>query len=320
VSVIPSRLRMPLLIVAAIGLTAVGSIFFKLQTPHVQLAAEKVLVGGVSIPNTMLATWLSMIILIALGWAGTRHMQQIPAGIQNLVEAVLETILGTIEGIADHKKSRDLYALIATIFLFIVISNWMGLLPGYGTIMARPAPEPEQAILSQEHQAPPIMTETKDGHAAPASDHAPTVAHSPEWAPLLRSASTDLNTTLGLAIISVIATQLFGFRYLGIRYLGRYINFSGRGFLIIINGFVGILEIISELAKFISLSFRLFGNIFAGEVLLAVITFLVPFVLVLPFFGLELFVGLLQGFVFAVLTLIFTVVATAEHGSHSESH
>lgn len=316
----PTSWRTPLLIVGAIALTGIGSIFFKLPAPHVQLAAEKIQIGQLPIPNTMIATWLSMVVLVVLAWLGTRKMEQIPSGLQNLVEAVLETILGTIESIADPKKSRDLYALIATIFLFVVISNWMGLLPGYGTVMAKPAPERNPVIAAVDTHEAVDIPKASGEHTATASGFSAATNHGPEWAPLLRSAATDLNTTIALAIISVLATQLFGFRYLGWRYLARYVNFSGQGFLKIINGFVGLLEIISELAKLISLSFRLFGNIFAGEVLVLVITFLVPFLLVLPFFGLEIFVGLLQGFVFAVLTLIFTVVATAEHGGHSESH
>jgi F-type H+-transporting ATPase subunit a len=319
VSAIPARFRTLTIVVGALALVIAGSVLFPLKVPHVQLAAEKVLVAGITLPNTIIATWLSMIVLIVLAWSATRNMKVVPSGVQNLVEAACETILTTVENIAGHKKGRDLYALIATIFLFIVVSNWMGLLPGYGTILARPAPEKHEAVASGaagDHE--PATAKPAGDHAAPADSHSATAT--PALVPLLRSADTDLNTTLGLAIISVIATQIFGFRYLGFGYLKRYINFSGQGFLKIVNGFVGLLEIISELAKFISLSFRLFGNIFAGEVLLAVITFLVPFVLVLPFFGLEIFVGLLQGFVFAVLTLIFTVVATADHGSHSESH
>jgi len=142
--------------------------------------------------------------------------------------------------------------------------------------------------------------------------------------PLLRSASTDLNTTIGLSLIAVAAIQYFGVRSVGARaYIGRFINFSGEGlFMKFISFFMGLLEIISELSRIISLGFRLFGNIFAGEVLLTVIGFLIPFVAVLPFYGLELFVGAIQAFIFAILTLVFCTLAAMEHGgeAHGEAH
>ncbi|MCL5025046.1 MAG: F0F1 ATP synthase subunit A [Chloroflexi bacterium] len=286
-----ARLRKPLLIVFVLALIAVGNIFFPLQVPHVQLPAEKVyLFDFFLVPNTMTAAWLTMIVLIVLSWAGSRNMSMVPTGLQNLVEWAIELIVGQVEAIAGPRRGRILLPLVGTFFLFILINNWSGLLPGYGTILiAGPAP-------AGEHAAGGI-----------------------ELLPLFRSADTDLNTTLGLAIVSVLATQYYGFRFLGLSYLKRYLNFSGHGAMRGVNVFVGLLEIVSELAKFISLSFRLFGNIFAGEVLLGVISFLITFVAVLPFFALEIFVGLLQAYVFAVLTLIFTVIAAAEHGESAEA-
>lgn len=285
-----TRLQKPLLVVFVLALVAAGNIFFPLPTPHVQLPAEKVYLGLLLVPNTMTAAWLTMIILIALALAATRNMKMVPTGLQNLVEWVIELIIGQVESIAGHRKGRILLPLVGSFFIYILINNWTGLLPGYGTILMHgPAPAGEGG------------------------------AGGMELLPLFRSASTDLNTTLGLAIVSVLATQYYGLRFLGGSYLKRYFNFSGRGAMIGVNAFVGLLEIISELAKFISLSFRLFGNIFAGEVLLGVISFLITFVVVLPFFGLEIFVGLLQAYVFAVLTLIFTVIASAEHGESGEA-
>jgi F-type H+-transporting ATPase subunit a len=126
--------------------------------------------------------------------------------------------------------------------------------------------------------------------------------------PLFRGATADLNITLGLAISAILSVQIFGYKTLGVKYFRKFINFSNP-----INFFVGLLELISEFAKIMSFAFRLFGNIFAGEVLLAVIAFLIPVVASLPFIGLELFVGFIQALVFATLTLVFTNIATSEN-------
>src|SRR5262249_7027906 len=171
-----------------------------------------------------------------------------------------------------------------TIFFFVITANWMGLVPGFGSIGYW------ENVPGEEQQ---------------------------EFVPLLRAATTDLNTTLAIALTSVIATQVFGLRTLGGGYVSKFINFRGP-----IDFYVGILELIAEFAKIISFTFRLFGNIFAGEVLLAVIVFLVPWIAALPFYGLELFVGFIQAFVFAVLTLVFMTLATTahEHGGAAPGH
>lgn len=128
------------------------------------------------------------------------------------------------------------------------------------------------------------------------------------YTPLLRGATADINTTLSLAIFAMASVQIFGYKFRGMRYFKKFLDLSNP-----INFFVGFLEFVSELSKIMSFSFRLFGNIFAGEVLLAVIAFLIPVVASLPFIGLELFVGLVQALVFSMLTLVFINTATAEH-------
>ena len=137
------------------------------------------------------------------------------------------------------------------------------------------------------------------------------ILHEGHAVPLVRSAFSDLNNTLALALIAVAATHLIGIVSLGpLRYIGKFLSFKGP-----IQFFVGILEMVSEVAKILSFSFRLFGNIFAGEVLLVVVSVLIPIIAPLPFLGLELFVGFIQALVFAVLTLVFLTMATqqAEH-------
>jgi F-type H+-transporting ATPase subunit a len=166
----------------------------------------------------------------------------------------------------DRKLALKFFPLAATFFIFILTTNWMGLLPGFGS------------VGFYEHEV---------------------------LVPYFRATNADLNTTLALAMLSVITIQVAGITALGFfRYGKKFINFSSP-----INFFVGILELISEFAKIISFSFRLFGSIFAGEILLMVIAFLVPYVVPLPFIGLEIFIGGVQALVFMLLTVVFIKMA-----------
>lgn len=279
---IPKRVKRIIVVVVALALVG-GGFLFPPGLAHIQLPAEKVVEPfGFPITNTMLATWVVMAVLVGTSFWATRRMQEVPSGLQNLAEMGVEALANLVDGVAGKERGRKFFPLVASIFIFILVANWMGLLPLFGTL----------GIIREVH-----------GER--------------EFIPLLRSASTDLNTTLGLALISVGTIQVFGIRYLGFRgYTSRFINVRGP-----IDMFVGLLELISEFAKIISLSFRLFGNIFAGEVLLGVIGFLMPWVAIVPFMGLELFVGAMQAFIFAMLTLVFLVSATTSHeGAHEESH
>jgi F-type H+-transporting ATPase subunit a len=276
-------LKIILVLVFLVGATVIGFLFFRpAYPPHVQLPAEMVgIVAGFPITNTMVAAWLSIITLLVLFRLATANMKMVPGRGQNLAEIVIEAFLGLAENVAGRARARVFFPVIMTIFLFILTSNWMGLLPGYHTIY----------IASPD-------------------------IHHPGMVPLIRAANTDLNMTLALALASVVATTIFGIRHLGIgEYAGKFFNFREGP----IGVFVGFLELISEFSRIISFTFRLFGNIFAGEVLLAVVGFLIPWIVILPFFGLELFVGFIQAFVFAILTLVFMTVATTSH-AHHESH
>ncbi|MCL5265040.1 MAG: F0F1 ATP synthase subunit A [Chloroflexi bacterium] len=296
-----------------------GAIFFPVNKPHVQLPAEKIGdVAGFPITNTMTAAWATIIVLSLLFLFATRNMRMIPGRLQAFAEMIVETLLGLCESVAGKEKGRAFFSLVATFFLFIMISNWMGLLPGYGTIGVKenePAHVEQQVEQSKEHSAAVVTNavERKDGAAATAESSKGEEL----LLPLFRSANTDLNTTLALALVSVLATQFFGVKALGAgSYAGKFLNFKSP-----IDFFVGLLEIISEVAKIISFSFRLFGNIFAGEVLLGVMAFLIPWVASLPFMGLELFVGAIQAFVFMMLTLVFLTLATIGHGAeHGAEH
>jgi F-type H+-transporting ATPase subunit a len=174
------------------------------------------------------------------------------------------------DAVEDEEKGRRFFPLIMTIFLFVLVINWLGLVPGAGSIGFEHS--------SGEHKI---------------------------FVPLLRGAAADLNTTIALALISVFLIQVYSIRYLGFKgFIGRFVKLKGPLYF-----FVGILETIAEFAKIISFSFRLFGNIFAGEVLLAVMFSLTYGIMVMPFLVLEIFVGFIQALVFALLTLFFIKIA-----------
>jgi F-type H+-transporting ATPase subunit a len=242
----------------------------------VSISAEKIftIFGSFNVTNSLLATWLVMAIFIVIAVMVRRKVTEVPSGIQNVFEMVIEGFLGLIETVTeDKKKAREFFTFAFSIFLFILFSNWMGLIPGVGAIG---------------------FTEVEEGHSV--------------FVPLLRAGSSDLSFTLALAVITVIYTQYMGLKHLGLKYFTKFIDLRGP-----IQFFVGALEIISEVAKVISFSFRLFGNIFAGEVLLVVMLFLAPYIVPIPFYGLEVFVGLVQAIVFMMLSLVFINSATHSH-------
>ncbi len=242
---------------------------------EVSLAAETVFhLGPIPINNSVLTTWI-VVVLIIVGASFLRNAKAIPRGFQNLVEALFEGALGIMDSVTqDRRQSEKFFPFVFTFFIFILLGNWLGLFPGVGSIG---------------------FHEVHDGHEV--------------FVPLLRGPAADLNFTLALALISVVATQVIAIVILGVtKHMKKYVNFKNP-----ILGFVGGLEAISELAKVISFSFRLFGNVFAGEVLLIVIGLIVPFIAPIPFLFLELFVGLIQAFIFSILTLVFLKIATAAH-------
>ncbi|MFH0863699.1 MAG: F0F1 ATP synthase subunit A [Candidatus Gottesmanbacteria bacterium] len=243
---------------------------------NISIAAEPVFYFmGFPVTNSLIGTWIVMAVLITLALAINKVNKIIPQGLQNYFEAVFGGFLGLAESIAGE-KARIFFPIIFTFFIFIILSNWFGLLPGVGSL----------GFYEEIH-----------GHRV--------------FIPYFRAATSDLNTTIALAIISVAATQYFGFKSLKIKYMKRFFDFSGP-----INFFVGILELVSEFTKIISFGFRLFGNIFAGEVLLMVMAFLIPLAGSLPFFGLEIFIGFIQALVFSMLSLVFFNVATIGHEEH----
>lgn len=245
---------------------------------HISLAAEKLFdLGPIPITNSVLAGVIGSIIIFILFYIAGRSVALVPTGKLSLVlETISEAIVDLIDGVTHNRqKSLRFFPLLMTLFSFILVNNWLGLLPGFGSI---------------------------------------TLTTAEGVAPLFRGATADLNTTFALAIISVVMTQIYAIKELGLfTHLKKYLSWNP------VLLFVGLLELVSEFSKMISFSFRLFGNIFAGEVLLVVIAYLAPMLAPLPFFGLELFVGFVQALVFTMLTLVFLEIATSDHG-HEEKH
>ena len=366
---------------AAFGLGFLGS-----PIPEISVPGEKIAdIGGYELINSSILFWAAILIIITVSFLGTRNMKMVPTGFQNFVEALVEGFIGLVESVGGPSARRFL-PLVMTIFLVVLLSNWLGILPGVGTIgriesaeelvshelhdleveIRESQPdlndeEVEERALTEalavvgkkkltvfddtaginlipfgrgEDTKAPLINVVGDAQGVHDIDdrlatsrlvNAPLDADGDPQTelvgknagiliPYLRGPNTDLNTTLAIALVAMFAIQFWGIRALGIRgYGSKFINLKNGP----IHFAVGLLEIVSELSRIISFTFRLFGNMFAGEVLLVVMAFLFPLIGIIPFLGLELFVGAIQAFIFAMLTLVFAVVATSAHG-HEE--
>jgi len=240
---------------------------------HISLKAEPVFYFfKIPITNSLIATYMVGIFLVLVALCINKKAKLIPSRFQSLIEEIIEFFWNLCESVAGE-NARILFPLIFTFFIFILLNNWFGLLPFVGSLG-----------FYEHHGEEKIFV------------------------PLFRAATADINTTLALALVSVVSLQIFGLKKLKFAYLKRFFNFSNP-----LNLFVGVLELVSDFAKIISFAFRLFGNVFAGEVLLTVITMLIPILAPLPFMGLELFVGFIQALVFAMLSLVFINVLAIEH-------
>jgi F-type H+-transporting ATPase subunit a len=317
-----------------------GFIFLRGPTPHIVVAAEPIFdIGSIEITNTMITSWIIVAFLIVVVVVTTRRWDIVPSGVQNVVEAIGEAFYNVVVGIAGEKSGRRFFPVVATIFFMIVAFNWIGLLPFFGTVGT--VHEEEHGFVFTDCGAAVCTEFSRPGQlSSPSIDEDDADAHEQyeeevesgnkvgELFPFLRAPASDLNTPLALAIVSAIAVETWALRTLGIGYGKKFFALGGlwRGitgfnfgqiFSGIIEAFVGILELISELVRLVSFTFRLFGNVFAGEVVLLMFTFLTPVVLTVPFYGLEIFVGVIQAFIFAALTLVFAMMAV-EHGGHEE--
>ena len=300
------------------------------------------LIGDITITNTMVAAWVAILLLLILSIVVSRRVSTVPGRLQGVVEMTLEFFLNIAQSIAG-KNARRFFPLVMTIFLFIIVNNWIGILPGFGTIgwVESPKKAIHHAEEAAERQGEHVDLKTVDLHVfegtgglvllPPGSVDNHISAADYESAkskddkvfddrgqtpgvliPYLRSANTDINTPLALALVAMFMIHWWGIRSLGIfGHLGKFVNFRQGPIMLV----VGLLEIIGELARIVSFTFRLFGNIFAGEMLLIIMAFLLPVIGIVPFLGLEIFVGFMQAVVFAVLTLVFASMAVISHDS-----
>ncbi len=315
------------------------------------------LLGEFRLTNTAIAVLLADVTLLAVALRVGRRPELVPRGLQNVVEVVIEWWHNQAVQMIGVDGARTWLPLVLTVFLLLVTANWYELLPGYDTVGVLFRPEAVAAETDVGHTLWQVrwLGETgrsvgiatarlepgaEDRHRPEPSDtgrdrrgavrsetdrlaaaHEAVAAESTGgWAfvPFLRAAATDLNFTLALALICFVAIEITGFRAGGTRYVRKFVHvdFSRGALMGVVGIFVGLLELISEFVRIISFAFRLFGNLFAGQMLLFVIPFLVP-LLVVPIYGLELFVGLIQAFVFSILTLAFMAVAlVTEEGDH----
>ena len=312
--------------------------------PIVQLPGELLPwhVGGLQLTNTLVATFIVDVLLILLGlylWRANRRTvdatsaeERAPKGLYNAIEAVFEFFLNQAEDTAGAKWAPMIFPIMMTIILIVALSNWMELVPMVDSVgILEPSPTgqgyaPVQ-LTERIGPIPPIYRldgktpQTAEGGGGEGEHHG-VCQEVCAVLPFVRVASTDLNLTLSLALVSVFMIQVIGFRALGLRYLTKFFAF-GTLFthpLGLIDVIVGILELVSDIAKILSFSFRLLGNIFAGSILLFVISSLAPPFAPWIFAFLELFVGAIQAYVFGVLTLTFMSLATVHHGPGNEQH
>lgn len=252
--------------------------------------------GSFTVTNSLIMSWITVFILAIFFVAVGKKIKKIPKGLQNVFEMILEKALELGDSITGERKRTEKFLPISmALFLFILVNNWLGLLPGVGTIG---------------------FNEVDGTHRV--------------FVPILRGGTADINTTLALALFAVVASHVMGVLAIGVwSHLNKFINIEA--FLEIpskikkdvtivlvnpIKAFVGIVEVIGEIAKVASLTFRLFGNIFAGEVLLASMMALFAYFLPLPFMFLEMIVGIIQALIFAILTMVFMTIATEKHAEH----
>lgn len=261
--------------------------------PDPQLPAETIFhIFGFPITNSIIGAWITIIFLVGFSYVVTRRMKLIPGRLQAAFEFLIGWLYDLCCSVAGEENGRRFFPVVATIFLFVAFNAWLALLPGFGSITAH----------------------TVEGEVE-----------------LIRPANTDINMPLALALTSFIFVEFFGLRTLGIRYLSKFFNvreflrgvrhlFTGKlkaGLSGLFTGvmtiFTGLLEGLSELIRIISLTFRLFGNMTAGEILLLVAAFLIPWLFAIPFYGLELLIGFIQAIIFGGLTLIFLTLAVEAH-------
>jgi len=268
-------------------------------THEVTIFAEPIFnIGKFQVTNALLTSWVAVLVIIAFSIFIRRKFKKIPGKVQNVFEVILEGAMSLVDQVTnDRKISKRIFPLVLSLFIFILVNNWLGLLPVLGSF----------GFIAKEGATSAFV-------------------------PLLRSGTADVNTTLALSIMVVIGSNVFGIFVVGAwKTFNKYVNLKALGsiftkirkdptVLIVapITFFVGLLELIGEMAKIASLSFRLFGNVFAGEVLLASMSAIFAFVVPGPFLFLEVFVGLIQALIFSLLATVYFTIASQDHSEHEE--
>jgi F-type H+-transporting ATPase subunit a len=291
--------------------------FFPPVRPNIQVAAEKLIeeplinlgpLGDFFLTNTIPALIFVDLVVILLAFLVRQSLRNgglVPRGISGVFEALIEVLYNLTETSAG-KWAKQIFPWFASIVIVVLVGNWMKLIPGIETIgimhhATGSGGYQIRSIGGAWYNWLPIAAEPGQGYSL---------------TPFVRSLSTDLNFTVGLAIVSVFMTQVIGVRAQGFRFFSRYLNFTTmfkKPFFGFMDFLVGILETISELAKILSFSFRLFGNMFAGFVLVALVGTMIPIFVPSMIFMFEFFIGLIQAFVFGMLTLVFMAQATRGH-------
>jgi len=272
--------------------------WMSLEIPEPKLPADVVFnVFGFPVTNSMLAVWITVLVLLLLAFFITRKPKLVPGRAQSAAESVLGYIYNLCVNTAGEKDGRKFFPLVATIFLFVLFNALLALIPGFGA----------------------VYFSTADGHHVE----------------LLRGANTDLNIPLALALITFCTVEFMGFKRLGLGYLKKFITWGDFGravgkifkgkfdIMALLSGFimgiVGLLELVGEFIRIVSLTFRLFGNMLAGEIVLLVIAYVVPYFIPTVFFGLEAFFAVIQALVFGTLTIVYISLSVSSHDS-AEHH
>ncbi|MDA0815827.1 MAG: F0F1 ATP synthase subunit A [Chloroflexi bacterium] len=329
-----------------LALTLFGMLVVGGTAPYITVPPDPLWdVGGFTITNTLLTSWITVVLLILVAAIAGPRMSLVPRGFSGFVEMLLSGFFSICTSVAGEDNTKRFFPLVATIFFFVLVANWMALLPGFKTVgLAIPNYGPTQAVMKDielpligsvgyvpfrpeqvavaEGELPRMSTETAHALHLAEGEYVETAdgSYSGNVRGALRPVNTDITAPMAIALFSFLFVEFWGLQSGGIGYLKKFFAFDAikKGPMGVIDIFVGILEFVSELSRMVSFTFRLFGNIFAGSVLMLMMTFLTPFVLILPFYGLEIFVGAVQAFVFAVLTLVFAMSAIVSH--HGDDH
>ncbi|HEX9441578.1 MAG TPA: FoF1 ATP synthase subunit a [Roseiflexaceae bacterium] len=301
------------LLVIGIGLHYGLGVKMSRESIHISAAAEPLgCLGGervgefcspgtiLPITNALVMTLLVDLVLLLVIIFGARNMQLVPRGFQNIVETVIEGFYNFALGI-DRRNVSKFFPLPATIFIFFLVANVLALVPMVGSVGTCVPAAPEAAAAAGASSS---IFSGLPGYCGAGNFLIP-------W---LRAPAADLNVTFAFALVAVFMVEFFGVQALGLSYFTRFFNLKEG----VLGLFVSVIELISEISRIVSFAFRIFGNIFGGEVILIVMSFLLGYVLPLPFYGFELFVAFIQSVIFAVLTLVFMSNAVVAHGAHEE--